>query len=265
MLISGFTIVRNAVKYDFPVIESIKSILPICGEFVVSLGDSEDGTEELIKSIDDTKIKIYYSPWDLSNRNTRRGEILKEKTDLALDLCQGKWAFYLQADEVVNEEDLPKIKDLVEKNTDKKIDAFSFDYYHFYGSYDRYITDPSVIYPWAIRIIRNNKQFEAKGDACTFILKKNWLGLRRGAGDVRTGCHIYHYGMVRPVDVQKERLVNMYQFYKDVDWAQGNLKYYSSGQKFEYEDLNKEKFAVFKGLHPDVMKDRIKRYNESSI
>ena len=51
MRISGFTIVRNAVKFNYPAVESIKSILPICDEFIVNVGDCEDETLELIKSI----------------------------------------------------------------------------------------------------------------------------------------------------------------------------------------------------------------------
>jgi len=51
MKISGFTIIRNAIKNDYPVVEAITSILPVVDEMIVSVGDSEDDTEELIKSI----------------------------------------------------------------------------------------------------------------------------------------------------------------------------------------------------------------------
>ena len=49
MKVSGFTFVRNAVKYDYPVVESIASILPLCDEVVVAVGQSEDGTRALIR------------------------------------------------------------------------------------------------------------------------------------------------------------------------------------------------------------------------
>jgi hypothetical protein len=60
MKVSGFTFVKNAVKYGYPVVESIKSILPIVDEFIVCLGDSEDNTTELIKGINSPKIKIIH-------------------------------------------------------------------------------------------------------------------------------------------------------------------------------------------------------------
>ena len=58
MTVSGFTFCRNAVKYDYPVVESIKSALPLCDEFIVNVGRCEDGTLELIRSIRDPRIKI---------------------------------------------------------------------------------------------------------------------------------------------------------------------------------------------------------------
>jgi len=42
--VSGFTFIRNAVRYQFPVVECIRSVLPMVDEFVVAVGDSEDGT-----------------------------------------------------------------------------------------------------------------------------------------------------------------------------------------------------------------------------
>jgi len=42
MKVSGFTFVRNAVKYDYPIVESISSILSVCDEFIVCVGNSDD-------------------------------------------------------------------------------------------------------------------------------------------------------------------------------------------------------------------------------
>ena len=64
MRVSGFTFVRNVVKYDYPVVESIRSILPVVDEFIVNVGRCDDGTLELIRSIGDPKIKIVESVWD---------------------------------------------------------------------------------------------------------------------------------------------------------------------------------------------------------
>ena len=42
MKISGFTFVKNASKLYIPAKEAILSILPICDEFVIALGDNDD-------------------------------------------------------------------------------------------------------------------------------------------------------------------------------------------------------------------------------
>ena len=52
MKVSGFTFIRNAIKYDYPIVEAIQSILPLCDEVVVAVGNSEDDTLALIQNID---------------------------------------------------------------------------------------------------------------------------------------------------------------------------------------------------------------------
>ena len=106
MKVSGFTIVRNGVKLKYPMIPSIQSILPICDEFIVNVGDSDDGTLDTIKSIASPKIKIIENQWDMSQGPA----VLAQQTNIALHHCSGDWAFYLQTDEVIHEADLPKIK-----------------------------------------------------------------------------------------------------------------------------------------------------------
>src|ERR1700733_9033874 len=106
MKISGFTIVRNAVKFNYPVVPSIRSILPICDEFIVNVGDSQDGTLELIRSIASPKVRIIQSQWDM----TKGSSVLSEETNRALKECKGDWAFYLQSDEVIHEADLVRLK-----------------------------------------------------------------------------------------------------------------------------------------------------------
>ena len=120
MKISGFTVIRNGVLMGYPALQSIRSILPIVDEMVIGVGQSDDGTQELIQSINDPKIRIFDSFWDPSK--TKGGLMLSEKTNEALDQCRNDWCFYMQADEVVHESDLSRIKDSVERySADAKI------------------------------------------------------------------------------------------------------------------------------------------------
>lgn len=154
MFVSGFTIVRNAIRFDYPIVEAIKSILPLCDEVVVAVGKSEDETLQLIKSINDSKIKIIETIWDDSLREG--GKVLAAETNKAYDAISEKadWCFYIQGDEVMHEKYLPTIKSEMEKwKDDTRVEGLLFNYTHFYGSYD-FVGDSRKWYREEIRIVR---------------------------------------------------------------------------------------------------------------
>src|SRR5690606_35951354 len=103
MFISGFTFVRNAIQFDYPIVEAINSILPLCDEVIVAVGNSDDDTLQLIQNINSPKIRIIETRWDDSLREG--GRVLAEETNKAFDAIspQADWAFYIQGDEVVHE------------------------------------------------------------------------------------------------------------------------------------------------------------------
>ena len=103
MKVCGFTIIRNAIKYDYPVVEAIQSVLPLCDKFIVLIGNSEDETEALIKTIISDKIEIHYSVWDDTLREG--GKVLAVETNKAFDLIDQTfdWAIYIQSDEAIHE------------------------------------------------------------------------------------------------------------------------------------------------------------------
>ncbi|MCK6693879.1 MAG: glycosyltransferase family 2 protein, partial [Thermoanaerobaculia bacterium] len=79
MKTAGFTFIRNALLYDYPVVEAITSILPVCDYFVVAVGKSDDGTLDLIRGIGDAKIHILETVWDDTLREG--GRVLAEETN----------------------------------------------------------------------------------------------------------------------------------------------------------------------------------------
>ncbi len=241
--ISGFTIARNAIKYNYPILESIQSILPICDEFIVNVGDSDDDTLSLIQSIKSDKVRIIQNTWDMSQGK----EVLSYQTNVTLKECRGNWAFYLQTDEVIHEEDLLRLKKIIQKyGKDESIDALRFKWLHFYGSYYRYRIDRGW-YQKQDRIIRNNGQIESFGDA---------FGFRRKDGQVmkryNTGCLLYHYGWVQPSEVMTQRRLNAEEIgFVSLDEEERNKKY-------QYGNLNR--FPVYFGSHPKVMEEKIKAH-----
>lgn len=247
MKISAFTIVRNAVKFNYPVVESIRSILPFCDEFIINVGDSEDETLKLIESLHDPKIRIIRNKWNFSLGK----EVLSYQTNLALKECRGDWAFYLQSDEVIHENDLPRLSILLRRYThDKTIDALRFYWFHFYGSYYRYRVDQGW-YQKQDRIIRNNGSIQSVGDAYSFE-RKDKKELKR----LNTGCFVYHYGWVHNEKVMAQRLENATR----IGFA-SRFDEVHQGSAYDFGDLSR--FPIYFGTHPKVMKDRVAQHNIS--
>ncbi len=198
MKVSGFTFVKNAVKYGYPVVESIKSVLPIVDEMIVCLGDSEDETNKLIGSIDSDKIRIIHSVWNNSLREG--GKVLAVETNKAMDATasDSDWLFYIQADEVLHEQYHPVVVSAMEKyKNDKRVEGLLFNYHHFYGSY-KFIGDGRKWYSKEIRVIRNNKMIRSYRDAQGFRRDNRKLHVKL------IDAYIYHYGWVRnPIAMQK--------------------------------------------------------------
>lgn len=91
MRIAGFSFVRNGFDYGVPFIESIQSVLPICDEFVIAVGDAKDGTREAILAMGSDKIKIIDTTWDMSLREG--GKVFAQQTTIALDISKKNFSF----------------------------------------------------------------------------------------------------------------------------------------------------------------------------
>lgn len=250
MKVSGFTFVKNAVKFSFPVVEAITSILPLCDEFIVSVGDSDDGTLELIQSINSPKIKIIRSVWDNSLREG--GKVLAVETNKAFDAvaADSDWAFYIQADEVVHEKYHPEIKAQMQRWKDhKEVEGLLFKYLHFYGTYD-FLGDSRKWYRNEIRIIRNDKQIRSYKDAQGF--RKNDQKLKVKPIE----AYVYHYGYVKhPADMKKKEW-DMNRHWHDDSWIKENVQ---ETAHFDYSKI--DSLAKFTGTHPAVMQKRVNEIN----
>lgn len=251
MKVSAFTFVRNAVKFDYPVVESIRSILPLCDEVVVSVGDSDDGTLQLIETIGSPKVRIVHSTWDDSLKEG--GRILAVETNKAFDHVSedSTWAFYIQGDEVVHEDDLPAIRAAMEQyKNDQRVQGLLFNYHHFYGSYD-YLGDSRTWYNKEIRIIRNDKRIRSYRDAQGFRLDNQKLQVKP------VKAWMYHYGWVKnPAEQARKNKSSASLYYGHDQEKMGRVL---AAEEFDYSAIDSLK--KFTGSHPRVMHERIARRN----
>jgi hypothetical protein len=252
MKICGFTFIRNAVKFEYPVVESIHSILSIVDEFVVSVGNCDDGTLQLIESIGSPKIKIFHSVWDDTLRDG--GKVLALETNKAFAHIgpEFDWAFYIQADEVVHENDLPNIVQAARLHLDNKsVQGLIFKFIHFYGTYD-YIGDSRRWYSHEIRLIRNDKKIYSYRDGQGFRIGKD-IKLKVK----QANASIFHYGWVRHPNKQFEKLSNFYGLWNGEKYVVPRV---DEKNKFDFLN-NADSVIVFKGQHPAIMQKRIAEKN----
>lgn len=253
MKVSGFSFIKDAVKYDYPIVEAIKSVLPVCDEFVIAVGKSSDDTLNLISGIGDPKIKIIETVWDETQR--QGGRVLALETDKAFAAISpdSDWAFYIQGDEVVHEKYLDTIRQNMElyKN-DNSVDGLLFHYAHFYGSYN-YIGSSSRWYAREIRIIKNNKSIYSYRDA---------QGFRKGdnlkLNVIPINAFMYHYGWVKEPKAMQKKQLNFSKYWKDDSWIEQNV---AKADEFDYSAI--DELSLFKESHPQVMLSRIKAKNWS--
>ncbi|GAA0558323.1 glycosyltransferase family protein [Chitinophaga japonensis] len=250
MKVTGFTFVRNAIKLDYPVVESISSILPLCDEVIVCVGNSTDDTLQLIESIGSPKIRILHSVWDDSLKEG--GRVLAVETNKALDEVSADttWAFYIQADEVVHEDDYPAIRAAMEQyKDDTRVEGLLFKYIHFYGGYD-YVGDSRIWYNHEIRIVRNQPGLRSYKDAQGFRLHDRKLQVKP------VQAHIYHYGWVKdPLEAGLKKWQNTVQLYHGHDTEK--IRPILESRHFDYSGI--DSLRRFTGRHPAFMQDRVAR------
>ena len=249
MKICGFTIIKNAVKNDYPIVEAITSILPVVDEMIVLVGDSDDGTEALIRQISSDKIRIHHSVWDPAV--VLGGEILAIETNKAFDLvsADSDWAFYIQGDEVIHEQYHAAIRKGAEQyNDDPAVEGLLFNYLHFYGTFD-YVGDSRRWYNKEIRVIRNDKSIRSYRDA---------QGFRKGGNKLRVkqvDAFVYHYGWVKSPKQMLEKQRNFVKLWSD----ETQLSSLAVQELFDFSNF--DSLQKFTGTHPAVMFPRVAAQN----
>ena len=244
MKVSGFTFLRNGQRLGYPFVASIRSLLPLVDEFVIALGPCEDDTEKRVSEIGDPKIRIIPTQWNerIQPDYSVKGFVYGQQKSIALFNCTGDWAFYLEADEVVHENDLPKIRAVMEKYLNEpRVEALAFDYLHFYGNANTYAWSPGW-YRSEVRIIRNTIPAWGPEGLFFIVLEKHKKG--RYPRAAHTGATIYHYGWVRSETQMHLKASAVHKYWDDKPAA-----------KSDYTKIDPATLKLFTGTHPKVVQD----------
>jgi len=234
-LLSGFTLVRNAVQLNFPIVPAIASVLEVCDEVVVNVGKSDDETRDVVAGIGDARVRIIDSEWNLSKGD----DMLAQETQRAMDACRGKWGIYVQADEVLHERGARILKQLVgDWDRDERVEGMLVDYLHFYGGFERVATNRQW-YRREVRCIRLGRDIRPYQGAQGFRVGPGFRKIRARP----TGAQMFHYGWARPAQTIREKLEVTKQMYP---WASERLDRELKRGTLKWIPLLRQ----FRGAHP---------------
>ena len=247
--ISGFTFIRNGVELGFPFEASIRSLLPLVDEFVVVVGKSNDDTLARIHAIGSPKIRVIETIWN--ERMADRGFVYAQQKMIAQFACTGDWAFYLEGDEVVHEAELANIRASVDKHhNNPAVEAFVFDYFHFYGTPD-FVANSPAWYRRECRLIRNTIRSYAPDGQYWLITADHKKG--RNPQAALANANIYHYGWVRSNEAMQKKLDQVSKF-----WSHG-------APTIRYSEFDAQVLQPFTGTHPELVKPWLESSAEKSF
>lgn len=249
MMISGLTILKNVMWLGYPFQEAIRSVLPICDEFLAVVGKSEDGTLEAVRELKDPKIRIVETVW--SDKVKPRGCLLAQQTNIGLHLCEGDWVIYLQANEVLHESCLPGLVRMMAEHKDNlRVEALLLERLTFWADYSHYLRAYPDRFKYSPRIVRPYLGTYSIRDAMSFAVFDRFSTRGRYPRALDTGVDLYRYGYVGRIEQIAAKLQKAVHF--------GNPGEVHLSEAYYYQNHVKSLVAAYPGSHPEVMRERVK-------
>jgi len=245
--VSALALVRNGTRLDLPFIESIRSGLPLCDEFIVVVGRGADDTRERVAAIGDPRIRIVDTEW--SDRVSPRKCVLAQQTNIGLHLCTGDWVVCLQANDVLHEDALPDLREAMRMHVDDpRIEALLFERLTFWGDYTHVLRTYPDRFKYTARILRPYIGTFSIRDAMSFAVFDGFSKRGRYPRSIDTGQDLHRYGFLGPPE--RFAVKNAVA----VHWGDNPL---ADAERFLYQTHPRRFIVPFTGTHPAVMQARI--------
>lgn len=186
--------IRDAVRYDYPLREVCLAALPILDELVILCEGTGDGTvEEILRLWREFPqvVRWHVEPWWFPERGR---ESISDAINRCIEWCRGTYHLQLQADDVFHEEDLWTIQDAAKAG---EADYVAFRREHFWGGFDR-VHVGGHLPPEALWMARRDRYplIRSQDDGFGFGTaphSPNGLKLLH----LNEQVPVYHYGFVR--------------------------------------------------------------------
>lgn len=203
----------KANRHDFPWKQVVQALLPIAEQFILCCPpEDDDGTradcEEMARN-SGGQIELHLMDW--WKPEERGWESLADVVNQIIPLCRGRYHLNIEADEVVHENDLPKIQAICEEG---RWDWVELERLNMWGSFDLINANRDR---WPCSVVRLAKTdlfpiIRSYGDACHLgILDVDHHQYPRL--DARDQIQLWHYAYVRPPRIIVERHLAMAKLY----------------------------------------------------
>ena len=217
MNIAGHLFVRDAIKYDYCVVEAIDSMIPFCDFVLVMDCSSTDGTKDLLLDhfTSNRKVQMVFDqPWDVAAGNGGiRLRMIADKCRAMLKERGVEWQFMLQADEVVHESSYQHILDACRSNKAdaylcRRIDMMWNMDLCMWADVNRYSHDKRPMDPDVCRLAKIDKKV---------IADASDLERHNASRSTFEKIILFHYSMVRDRHKLLDKIIDMHAWYHAQD------------------------------------------------
>lgn len=243
--IGAVTFCIDPLKYDYCFKESIECLVEMCDKVVVLDAGSEDGSIEILKSLESEKVKLVCLErgryWD----QIRGREKLSFFQNMALQHLDTDYYYLQQADECTSEDSFKYIREAIETGQE----AFMVTRYNLWGDCNRMLNVPFDRQPCSTHVIRLAKTNYTSWDDGESI----------GCNNVSMGwldkIVMLHYGFVRKKEVMKEKIINMQEQVFEID----HDKKLDGMEVFDYAAWHNDDVLIpIPCEHPKFMREWVK-------
>lgn len=195
--LGGTIFIRNAIQQDYHIEESVQCLKGLCDEVVICDAGSDDGTAELVMSLQDKKTKVILCTTEMWEEQKTQAK-LAYFTNIAINALNSEWNFNLQGDEIIHEECFPAIWEAIEKPNE----AYFCHRVNLWGNSQHYLHVTEDRLPVGEKVIRLAKAtHQSMGDAQSL----DWPAGFEYYEKIR----IYHTGFVRDKRKHMVKIENM--------------------------------------------------------
>jgi glycosyltransferase involved in cell wall biosynthesis len=251
-------IVTFNVEYmDYCLEETVRCALQFADEICVNDGMSTDNTYDVLMALQEEfgkdRIKIHRREW------VHDWFWQEKERNYALNMSNSDWVFFMDVDECIHENDVPKIRRIAETS---KYNFVNCPYYHFYGT-PQYIQTHPAFYQRHTKMGRRKTNFRIKagrrpgGCASEVVSDKagGSMHLYHKPDMYRSDIYIYHYSWCRDAKVHGVKRVKIESWYRGHEkFFDGYLPTYEEcPYKYDMSGIGGN-LKPFTGEHPKLMR-----------